>query len=116
MSVFVVCSTPNLVGSPERMWELIWEAAVLHPVEGNSEGSNLAMKAKVGSQHSLSQYGPANKEKMVAISDLFLSELVLQPQSTPNFSKKPLRRIRTALLLVTFWVGSLASPYQLCSN
>jgi Na+/proline symporter len=46
MSIFVVYTTSFLVGSPERMWELLREAAALHPVVGNAEGSYLTMRSQ----------------------------------------------------------------------
>jgi hypothetical protein len=46
MSVFVVYTTSSLIGSPAAMWELLKEAAVLHPVEGNADGSYLTMRSQ----------------------------------------------------------------------
>jgi Na+/proline symporter len=45
MSVFVVYANSSLVGSPDRVWELLREAANLHPVAGNADGSYLTMKS-----------------------------------------------------------------------
>ena len=35
-----------MIGSTDRMWELLREAAALHPVDGNAEGSYLTMKSE----------------------------------------------------------------------
>ncbi|KAL1625114.1 hypothetical protein SLS56_007542, partial [Neofusicoccum ribis] len=38
-TLFMVYTTSSAIGSPDRMWELLAEAAALHPVEGNKDGS-----------------------------------------------------------------------------
>jgi Na+/proline symporter len=48
LSLFVVYSTSKVVGSPEKMWELLREASNLHPVAGNAEGSYLTMRSQEG--------------------------------------------------------------------
>jgi hypothetical protein len=48
LSIFTVYSTSNLVGSPTRMWELLTDAATLHPVVDNAEGSYLTMRSVQG--------------------------------------------------------------------
>lgn len=45
MSIFVVYTTSDIIGSPERMWQLLRDAAALHPVSGNAEGSYLTMSS-----------------------------------------------------------------------
>ena len=47
-SVFIVYTTSDLVGSTDRMWELLREAARLHPVEGNANGQYLTMRSTEG--------------------------------------------------------------------
>lgn len=53
VSVFVVYSTSDLIGSPSRMWDLLSEAAILHPVQGNAQGSYLTMDSQSKDQHSM---------------------------------------------------------------
>ncbi|EXJ80454.1 hypothetical protein A1O1_08599 [Capronia coronata CBS 617.96] len=48
VSIFTVYTTSSLVGSPARLWELLTEAAHLHAVEGNADGSYLTMKSQQG--------------------------------------------------------------------
>lgn len=45
---FTAYTTSDLIGSPGRMYELLQQAAVLHPVEGNHEGSYLTMASSQG--------------------------------------------------------------------
>ncbi|ODQ53354.1 Na+/solute symporter [Saitoella complicata NRRL Y-17804] len=40
--------TSDLIGSPEKMYELLVEAAERHPVAGNAEGSYLTMRSSAG--------------------------------------------------------------------
>lgn len=37
-----------LIGSPAKMWELLHNAAIEKPIEGNAEGSYLTMRSKSG--------------------------------------------------------------------
>lgn len=46
MSIFVVYTTSNIIGSTDRMWELLQEAGKLHPVSGNAEGTYLTMRSE----------------------------------------------------------------------
>jgi Na+/proline symporter len=46
IALFVAYSTSSVIGSPDRMWELLKEAAVLHPVAGNAAGEYLTMKSE----------------------------------------------------------------------
>ncbi|TVY58251.1 putative urea active transporter 1 [Lachnellula cervina] len=48
MSAFVVYSTSSVIGSSDKMWELLTTASELHPVEGNAEGSYLTMRSVEG--------------------------------------------------------------------
>ena len=48
MSLFVVFATSNVVGSSDRMFDLLQTAQTLHPVAGNAEGSYLTMKSIEG--------------------------------------------------------------------
>jgi Na+/proline symporter len=48
LSIFTVYATSNLVGSPGKMYDLLWDAAKLHPVDGNAEGSYLTMRSVQG--------------------------------------------------------------------
>ncbi|KAG0257235.1 hypothetical protein DFQ27_005249 [Actinomortierella ambigua] len=48
MFSFTAYCTSDLIGSPERMFDLLHEAAVRHPVEGNEEGSYLTMASANG--------------------------------------------------------------------
>ncbi|GAA5851388.1 hypothetical protein JCM3766R1_000619 [Sporobolomyces carnicolor] len=45
---FTTYSTSDLIGSPGRMYELLKEAALRTPVDGNAEGSYLTMKSNSG--------------------------------------------------------------------
>lgn len=44
----VAYSTSSYIGSPSRMWELLREASVNHPVKNNAEGSYLTLRSKSG--------------------------------------------------------------------
>ncbi|OAG37428.1 hypothetical protein AYO21_08394 [Fonsecaea monophora] len=48
MSLFVVYSTSKVVGSPSVMFDLLTEAAQLHPVAGNQDRSYLTMRSVQG--------------------------------------------------------------------
>jgi len=43
--LFNVYTTNDLIGSPSRMYELLTEAAIKMPVEGNQDGSFLTLKS-----------------------------------------------------------------------
>ncbi|KAL3420531.1 sodium symporter family protein [Phlyctema vagabunda] len=47
-SAFVVYTTSSVIGSSDKMWELLTEATELHPVAGNAEGSYLTMRSEQG--------------------------------------------------------------------
>ncbi|KAH8685368.1 putative sodium/proline symporter [Tricladium varicosporioides] len=48
LSAFVVYSTSSVIGSTDKMWELLTTATDLHPVAGNAEGSYLTMRSEQG--------------------------------------------------------------------
>lgn len=48
VSIFIIYVSSSQIGSPDRMYELLREAAQLHPVAGNAEGSYLTMKSPDG--------------------------------------------------------------------
>ncbi|KAG0211911.1 hypothetical protein BGX28_007193 [Mortierella sp. GBA30] len=45
---FTAYATSDLIGSPGKMYDLLHEAAALHPVHGNHEGSYLTMASSQG--------------------------------------------------------------------
>ena len=45
---FTAYTTSDLIGSPGKMYELLEQAAIRHPVEGNHEGSYLTMASSQG--------------------------------------------------------------------
>jgi Na+/proline symporter len=45
---FTVYATSPILGSPARVWELLREASIDSPVDGNAEGSYLTMRSKSG--------------------------------------------------------------------
>jgi len=45
---FTVYATSPILGSPARVWELLREASINTPVEGNAQGSYLTMRSKSG--------------------------------------------------------------------
>jgi hypothetical protein len=46
--MFSVYTTNHLIGSPDRMYELLTEASKLRPVDGNQDGSYLTLKSNFG--------------------------------------------------------------------
>ncbi|PWY83435.1 putative sodium/proline symporter [Aspergillus heteromorphus CBS 117.55] len=80
MSVFVVYSTSDLVGSSDRMWELLREASALHPVSGNAEGSYLTMKSPEGGYVGLVFVGAGFAAAVD--SQLFQKAIAADPRST----------------------------------
>ncbi|ROW06181.1 hypothetical protein VMCG_04700 [Cytospora schulzeri] len=48
LCLFVAYATSDVIGSPGRMFELLTEAASLHPVAGNESGSYMTMKSENG--------------------------------------------------------------------
>jgi len=45
---FTAFATNEVLGSPGRVYDLLVEAAKMHPVEGNAGGSYLTMRSKEG--------------------------------------------------------------------
>ncbi|KAJ6008218.1 hypothetical protein N7540_012194 [Penicillium herquei] len=48
ISAFTIYRTSNVIGSSDKMWELLTTASALHPVEGNAEGSYMTMRSQEG--------------------------------------------------------------------
>lgn len=48
VSLFVFYTSSDIAGSPNRVWELLKEAATLHPVAGNADGQYLTMRSDEG--------------------------------------------------------------------
>jgi hypothetical protein len=48
VSLFVFYTSSDIAGSPTRVWELLKEAAALHPVAGNADGQYLTMRSEEG--------------------------------------------------------------------
>lgn len=48
LCLFVAYATSDVIGSPGRMYELLTEAAAMHPVAGNEAGSYITMKSENG--------------------------------------------------------------------
>ncbi|ODV87331.1 hypothetical protein CANARDRAFT_26737 [[Candida] arabinofermentans NRRL YB-2248] len=45
---FTTYATDPILGSPNKVWELVTEAAARHPISGNAEGSYLTMNSRSG--------------------------------------------------------------------
>lgn len=48
VALFVFYATSDQAGSPARVWDLLTEAAALHPVAGNADGQYLTMRSQEG--------------------------------------------------------------------
>ncbi|KAF9883371.1 hypothetical protein FE257_003538 [Aspergillus nanangensis] len=48
LSLFVFYTSSSIAGSPTKVWELLREAASLHPVAGNADGQYLTMRSEQG--------------------------------------------------------------------
>jgi hypothetical protein len=46
--MFVMYTTFDAVGSPEKMWDLLREARAIRPVDGNADGDFLTMRSVQG--------------------------------------------------------------------
>lgn len=57
ISIFIVYVASDVIGSPGKMWDLLKEAASLHPVEGNAGGSYLTMNSIAGGYTGLVFFG-----------------------------------------------------------
>ncbi|KAK7418510.1 hypothetical protein QQZ08_011220 [Neonectria magnoliae] len=80
MSLFVLYATSNVVGSPARAWELLSEAAALHPVEGNTDGQYLTMRSQQGGFVGLVFIGAGFAA--CVDSQLFQKAIACDPRST----------------------------------
>ncbi|KAI9745919.1 MAG: hypothetical protein M1818_000600 [Claussenomyces sp. TS43310] len=47
-TLFVVYTSSDVVGSPDKMWDLLRTAGQSHPIEGNADGSYLTMRSEQG--------------------------------------------------------------------
>ncbi len=79
-SLFRVYVTSEVVGSPDRMWELLKEAAHLHPVEGNAHGEYLTMRSEGGGYIGLVFIGAGFAAAVD--SQLFQKAIAADPRST----------------------------------
>lgn len=80
MAVFVAYSTSSVIGSPDRMWELLHEASSLHAVAGNAEGSYLTMDSQGGGYVGLIFIGAGFAAAVD--SQLFQKAIAADPAST----------------------------------
>ncbi|KAB2570235.1 putative urea active transporter 1 [Lasiodiplodia theobromae] len=79
-TLFMVYTTSSAIGSPDRMWELLREAAALHPVDGNMEGSYLTMKSPGGGYIGLIFMGASFAS--CVDSQLFQKAIAADPSAT----------------------------------
>ncbi|KAK5222120.1 hypothetical protein LTR72_006377 [Exophiala xenobiotica] len=79
-SLFRVYVTSEVVGSPDRMWELLKEAARLHPIEGNANGEYLTMRSEGGGYIGLVFIGAGFAAAVD--SQLFQKAIAADPRST----------------------------------
>lgn len=77
LCLFVAYATSDVIGSPGRMYELLTEAAAMHPVAGNEAGSYITMKSENGAYIGLIFIGAG----FAAAVDAQLSVLALSPPS-----------------------------------
>ncbi|ORY55682.1 putative sodium/proline symporter [Pseudomassariella vexata] len=82
MSIFAVYVTSDVIGSPDRMWDLLHEASVLHPVDGNASGSYLTMRSEGGGFIGLVFVGAGFAAAVD--SQLFQKAIAADPRSTSN--------------------------------
>jgi Na+/proline symporter len=101
LALFVVYSTSNVVGSSDRMFDLLRQAATLHPVEGNEDGSYLTMRSPQGSYVGLIFVGAGFGAAVD--SQLFQKAIAANPAST----------LAGYLIGGTSWFTILASTYGL---
>ncbi|KAF2162672.1 hypothetical protein M409DRAFT_68968 [Zasmidium cellare ATCC 36951] len=80
MSIFVVYTTSSVIGSPDRMWSLLREASILHPVAGNAQGSYLTMNSVEGGYVGLVFVGAGFAAAVD--SQLFQKAIAADPRST----------------------------------
>ncbi|KAL1852574.1 hypothetical protein Plec18170_005705 [Paecilomyces lecythidis] len=80
VSIFVVYTTSDIIGSTDRMWELLQEAGRLHPVPGNAEGTYLTMRSESGGYIGLIFVGTGFAAAVD--SQLFQKAIASDPKST----------------------------------
>ncbi|KAJ9355085.1 hypothetical protein DTO280E4_6599 [Paecilomyces variotii] len=80
MSIFVVYTTSDIIGSTDRMWDLLQEAGRLHPVPGNAEGTYLTMRSESGGYIGLIFVGTGFAAAVD--SQLFQKAIASDPKST----------------------------------
>lgn len=73
-------TTSSVVGSTDAMWELLTEAAGLHPVEGNADGSYMTMKSVDGALIGLVLVGAGFGAAVD--SQLFQKAIAAEPKGT----------------------------------
>lgn len=79
-TLFMVYTTSSAIGSPDRMWGLLGEAAALHPVEGNKDGSYVTMKSPSGGYIGLIFMGASFAS--CVDSQLFQKAIAADPSAT----------------------------------
>jgi len=79
-SIFTVYATSKVVGSPDKMWELLETAGQMHPVAGNADGSYLTMKSQEGGYIGLVFVGAGFAAAVD--SQLFQKAIAADPAST----------------------------------
>lgn len=79
-SIFSIYVTSDVIGSPDRMWELLHEASILHPVDGNAQGSYLTMRSEGGGFIGLVFVGAGFAAAVD--SQLFQKAIAADPRST----------------------------------
>lgn len=47
-ALFTVYATSSVIGSTDKMFDLLFTAGQLHPIEGNADGSYLTMRSQGG--------------------------------------------------------------------
>ena len=80
ISLFVFYATSDNAGSPHKVWELLREAASLHPVEGNADGQYLTMRSQEGGYIGLVFVGAGFAA--CVDSQLFQKAIAADPRST----------------------------------
>lgn len=80
MSLFVMYATSDILGSPHRVWELLREAAALHPIAGNADGQYLTMRSEQGGYVGLVFIGAGFAA--CVDSQLFQKAIACDPRST----------------------------------
>ncbi|KAL5333205.1 putative sodium/proline symporter [Aspergillus crustosus] len=80
IALFVFYVVSDIAGSPTRVWELLTEAAALHPVEGNADGQYLTMRSQEGGYVGLVFIGAGFAA--CVDSQLFQKAIAADPQTT----------------------------------